>query len=357
MEQLPSNSWSLRSLLLVYLSVCVAAFDSWPSLNYYSFSGDGDSKTLSGRGSHECNFNPNDPSTVKEVDRFHDIGIIAGKHTNGVCYPWGSNSDADFLVEKGTLSYGGGTAHDAYKIHPAEIGATDYTASKPTLVFKFDAGFETSYSIYKVVEAENPGEASVLTLVDEISPVTADHYVLTSAIAPMNDGGVTTFYAVVPSNTDFSIWPPPSDGSTTRKATIFDEEDVALYAELFEEDGITPFDAATDYDSGPSSWTQKYGLRKHFTKVTKDNGGTDGVVWQDQSDDKIFVTWENSSGHSSVELPTPGDHYLAAAASNNDGHIIYITVSSYSNLHYFPLTTCSTVHLASYSSTILHFSM
>jgi len=326
-EQLSSSA--LCTLIVTcLLSVCSASFDSWPGLNHYTFTETGESKTLSGRGSTECNFDPDDPSTVSSGDQFQNIGIIAGIYSaNGICYPYSGNSDADFLVEKGTLSSDGdGMGYDAYKIHPAQIGSTIFTASKPTLVFKFDAGFEASYNIYQVDEGENPGEAAVLTLLEEISPVTTDHFVLTSVIAPMNDGGVTTIYAVVPSSVDVSIWPSPPDGTTTRKATVFDTTDLALYAELFEEDDSSPFDASTGFNVGPSSWQYRYAIRKFFTKVTKDNGATDGVVWQDQSDDKIYVTWETSSGHSTIELPTPNNHYLVAATSKPNGNMVYITM-------------------------------
>lgn len=335
MNRTQLSSTALRTVLLTCLSVCTAAvsssFDSWPGLNYYAFIDSGDSKTLSGRGSTECNFDPSDPSTVASGDQFHNIGIIAGKYNGGACYPWSGNSDANFLVEKGTLSAGDGNSYDAYKIHPAQIGATSFTASKPTLVFKFDAGFEAKYNIYEVVEAENAGEAAILTKVDEVTPDTVDHFVLTSVIGPMNGGGVTTIYAVVPSSVDVSIWPSAPDGSTTRKATIFDTTDLALYAELFEEDGIDPFEAKTDFNKGPSHWEHRYGSQKYFTKVTKDNGATDGVVWQDQTSEKIYVTWETSSGHTTINLARSSGHILVAAASNSDGDIIYLTMKDTSN--------------------------
>ena len=74
---------------------------------------------------------------------------------------------------------------------------------------------------------------------------------------------------------------------------------------------------------GPQNFEYKYSTRKFFFPVFDD--GQEGVVWQDQSTLKIFLTWLSKDFLSvaNIELPTNGirEPLLEGAASNNKGEV------------------------------------
>ena len=210
---------------------------------------------------------------------------------------------------------------DAYKISPATVQANIFVASKGTLMFKLDP-IGSPYKIYKVTEASSPDGSAVLEELDEIVAV-EDQFVM-SSVEVFSITGPTIFVAI-PSDDNISMWPDPPTGSTTKKATVFKTKKVSLFAERFDTEGV-PFNPSSGFNHGPESHYHKYGFRKMFFRVKRATG-EEGVVWQDQDNKNMYVTWVTSTGHSTIELQNPHSYALLAAAGNSVGEIVYILVS------------------------------
>ena len=196
-------------------------------------------------------------------------------------------------------------------------------------MFKFSVPLKDSYSILKFTGSQ-PLLPEVIDTIDSGS-IDGENFVRTEA----DVSGLTesTMFLAVGSDEILSVWPEANDGTTTQKATIFEidgayEKRLGLYAQLFDISPATPFLPASGWDGGPATNKHKYSFQKTFTRVLKPSGD-DGVIWQDFSDWKIYVTWFLKSGHETIELPNPGDNYLVAAAGDGglNGEIIYMTVS------------------------------
>ena len=200
-------------------------------------------------------------------------------------------------------------------------------------MFKFSEPLEESYSILKFTDSQPlvPGSFEVMDIIDSGS-IDGENFVRTQ----VDIYGLTesTIFLAVASDDIPTIWPEAEDGvTTTQKATIFEvegayEKSLGLYAQLFDISPATPFLPASGWNNGPEKHDHKYSFRKTFTRVLKPSG-EDGVVWQDFSDSKIYVTWFSDSGHETIKLPNPGDNTLVAAAGDGglNGEIIYMTVS------------------------------
>ena len=90
-----------------------------------------------------------------------------------------------------------------------------------------------------------------------------------------------------------------------------------------------PFDPTENFAVGPSNWQYRYGTRKRFFAVF--DNGREGVVWQDETTFKVFLTWfaaDLTSIDSQKELATGGvaKPVLEAAVGNGQGLIAFILV-------------------------------
>ena len=245
---------------------------------------------------------------------------------NKKCWKDSRYCNSEYDVERGEINNGSGGTFDAYKIFPAAVKATQFTASHTHLMFKVSSPTFSKYTAFEYKEGVNGGPASFIEL-EEFTAVDGE-YVTTDVRVSQLSG--PKIYFVTPSNAKPSIYPDPPAGTTTQFAHIFtktlnSDTQAALYAQLFDVSPKAPFKPSSGWNEGPDKHNHKYGFRRTFTRVVKMGGSMEGVVWQDQSDWKIYVTWFTSTGHDNVELPNPGSHYLVATAGDEEvsGHIIY----------------------------------
>jgi len=304
--------------------------NQWPSMNDFTFSlvNPPVSTMLDGCSTTECNLE--NGASVPTDQQLGDLAMFSGKYSaTGTCFPWAPNCSSGYLVKKGEIDNGSGLNNiPAYIVHPPTNPATIFTASKSALMFKFSSPLAQSYDIIKY----DPN-GGVFSHMDTITPTNADTFYQTTA--EVWDLTASAIYFAVDSTNTPSIWPDAIAGTTTRKATVFTLNtqgvQLSLKAQLFRVSPSLPFDPESGWNQGPDTHNHKYGFRKVFTRVVQSAGAGDGVIWQDQSTWKIFLTWFIPSGHNTIELQNQGsDHLLICAASDGgtNGDIIYLTVSA-----------------------------
>lgn len=89
----------------------------------------------------------------------------------------------------------------------------------------------------------------------------------------------------------------------------------------------TPFDTATGFNEGPAAWANIYGQTRRFFPLVA--AGQPQVVWQDAGDnDRIYLTALGTDLREAktVELPNAAREKLAAATSDGQGAIFYLTI-------------------------------
>jgi len=310
------------------LPLCNAQYSD---LNVYSFILTGDTMTLDGCDTTACSLE--EGGDVSETDQFGNLAMYAdrqGGNPSNSCWPDGRYCTSQYLVEKGEIDDGSGNIIEAFTINQPSESATQFVASKTQLMFKVISPTSESYTVFQYVAGKNGGPASFI----ELEEFTAKDGVFVSTDIAVNSLLEAKTYFIAPSDNKPSIYPNPPQGTTTQKVHIFTEvlnsdTQVALYADLLDVSPKSPFQPSVDWDEGPNNHNHKYGFRRTFTRALKEGGLEEGVVWQDQNDWKIYVTWIMDDGHNTIELPNPAEHYLVAAASDGgvNGQIIYMTVS------------------------------
>ena len=118
----------------------------------------------------------------------------------------------------------------------------------------------------------------------------------------------------------------PDAGAWAQAETVSDTP-VGLVAQVRHEVPGRPFDTVLDYQSGPASWENRYGQHRQLFPVR--HGDEPGVVWQDQGDGTVRVTWlsdADPAAHRTLPLRTPEDMLLGAAASDDEGQLYVLVV-------------------------------
>lgn len=319
--------WLFAHAALLKLSH--AQVGDYASLNFYSHALTTESFTIDGCDTTQCTLEQG--QNVSDTDQFGNLAMYADRQNGvGSCWPDSRYCSSQYLVEKGQINDGSGNVIEAFTVHPPTVIATQFVASQSKLMFKINSPTFETYTIYQFFDGVNGKPATFL----EVEEFTAeDGAFVTTDIAVSGLSEKKTYFAV-PSNSKPSIYPDPPSGTTTQKIHMFteilsDDTQAVLLAEMFDVSPESPFQPSQDWNEGPNQHNHKYGFRRTFTRVLMAGGMTEGVVWQDQNDWKIYVTWIETTGHDTIELPNPDGHYLVAAASDGgkNGEIIYITVS------------------------------
>ena len=307
--------------LAVLLSAAVRLQTTdWPDLYTFSFSAASTpaTKTLTGVASSQCT------GTIAEADRVASVGIATMRQggQDGSCYTNAAYANSGYVVETGTVTSTHATplTFEAYRIGAAQNAATSFKAGGSALYFQFPD--EGSFNVFKMSGSLIPEivvSSIVVTNTAEFVDTNVDISGATSAAV----------YFVVPAATRVSAW---HLSAGVERARLFVSGGVALYAERFDvtKTGATPFDAALDWNHGPSAHSHKYGTYKRFFRVINANDG-EGVVWQDVTTGKVFLTWLD--GSPMAELPNPGAAFLAAAASDGGakGEVVYVLAAGGGN--------------------------
>ena len=88
------------------------------------------------------------------------------------------------------------------------------------------------------------------------------------------------------------------------------------------------FDTVTNYTAGPADYADLKSNPRDFFLVQNGSAGL-GVVWQDQVNFSVYLTWFGSNllSNSTVTLSNPQGQGLACAAGDNNGNVYYVTVA------------------------------
>jgi len=255
---------------------------------------------------------------MKAEDQIGDLALVAMDFGGQGCYTNGSYNHNDYLVERGSVT-GGGGSFPAYRIQEPSHKASSFLASRHAIYYRFPA--VADYSVYRFADGTfskaadlpaasiNPGG---FTLVTAANPITVSE-IIGSAI-----------YVFVPSATRLSVFTqlaPGVEGATLGATPL---GNLLKYRYSVTD---TPFDTASGYSVGPGEWNSRYAFNRQFFPL-ENGAGNIGVLWQDEADLSIQITWFGADLQSpvTIPLPNPRNEELAAATGDGAGNAYYLTI-------------------------------
>ena len=268
-----------------------------PSLLTYSLEKKGNPVDASGTKNLECN----DVSSFKEDAP--GLALALDKQQNQ-CWRWGNHHHSDFTIQQGVVG-----SHRAYHISGPKTMAKRHRVSHNTIWLSFDK--KGSYKVYTMGKHGDVHEQGNITAPE------ANTFVKTPVVADADKTIV-----VVAASTRFSAWHRFGFGADG--ATLWQDSHFKVTVRRWDLPAGQPFDPSKDFQLGPADYSYTYGDRKYFFPVS--NNGTEGVVWQDQTTLKVYLTWLKPDflGISNIELPTHDipEPILDAAAGNGKGEVV-----------------------------------
>jgi hypothetical protein len=289
---------------------------SLPDLVTYHFTA-AQSKVLPGGSA-----SPGSPcnGTIGTADQIENFALAAVFYQNG-CYTDGRYNHNDYPVDRGTVSAsGGGPGFAAYRIHEPRKKATQFLASKHAVYYRFPT--VEDYTVYSFAG----GSLSKVADVPAAAIVTTTGFIPVTAAAPITvsetAGSVT--YVFAPSTARVSSFTPLGPGVEGARVASTPLGDVLKYRYAV---AGTPFDSALDFSAGPGTHANIYSDRRRFFLVRRGNAGP-GVVWQDQADLSLKLTWFGADRRSpvTVTLANPQAQGLAGATGDDAGNVFCLTV-------------------------------
>jgi hypothetical protein len=285
-----------------------------PGLISYRFSAS-ESKLIPG-SSDACS------GVIAAADQLGALALVAQPYSNGFCYNWPAYAHSDYLVERGTISAGAGLPEwPAYRIHEPRNKATSFLASRHALYYRFPT--REDYTVYSF-------QGGLFTAVATVpaAQTNPSSFVPVPAANPLSVSGVLGHmtYVAVPSSTRLSAYTELAPGVEGARIDATPFGDILRYRYRVEG---APFDTANDYTAGPGTWQNRYSDKRRFF-LLKDSSGGPGVVWQDQQDLSIHLTWFGVDlvSPSTVHLANPNLQQLAAATGDGAGNVYFLTVES-----------------------------
>ena len=257
--------------------------------------------------------------TIFATDQIQNLALVALFY-QVACFTDGRYNHNNYTVERGTVSAtGGGGNFPAYRIHEPQNKATQFLASEHAIYYRFPT--IENYTVYSFAGgslskvADVPASAIVNTTT--FIPVTAANPISVSNVI----GSIT--YVFVPSATPVSSFTPLGPGVEGARVATTPFGDVLKYRYTV---AGTPFDTATDFAAGPDSFANTYSNTRHFFLVR--NGSAIGVVWQNQADSSLKLTWFGADRKTptTVALANPQTQGLACATGDDAGNVYYLTV-------------------------------
>ena len=282
-------------------------------LQYFSFTNNGDRVDVPGNVNKECDgvstFVPEAPGIALALDRY-----------NGeTCWTDGRYNHMGWSIQPGLV-----TSFRAYQISGPNTEAINFEASKNTIWLSFDAA-----GLYTVYLLTSEGD---IQKVENITSPASGTFVKTTLLAKNKP---TLF--VVPAATRVSQWELLAPGA--EGAIVFEDLNFKMTTRRWDVSAGQPYDPSVSFQRGPDYWSYRYGTRKYFFPVS--NNGREGVVWQDQTTLKIFLTWLSTDllSVSTIELPANGiaSPLLEGAAGNDKGEVILCARNMYSCFDHFLL--------------------
>ncbi len=331
----PAGGWEkfrrLFWLIFIIGPVGLNQAQTVPDLINYSFTV-AETKTLPGTSSAPgapCN------GTIAPADQVQDLAIVALPN-RGDCWTDGRYNGSNFKVDRGTLSGAGGSPLAAYRVYAPANKPTQFLVSRAGLYYRFPT--VDNYTVYTFA-------GGALTRVANVPaaaiPNTTDFVQVTNASGPITFNDITdsAIYVVAPSATRLSVYTFLATGVEGGRIASSPLGDVLKYRYTVEG---TPFDTTTSFSSGPGDWGNTYSDTRRFFPVR--NGDALGVVWQNQADASLKLTWFGADRRSptTVGLANPRNEGLACATGDDTGNVYYLTVQTGSGVPTTSRTTTLT---------------
>lgn len=260
--------------------------------------------SVSGRDNTECKAQTLFTSAIE------GLALAVDKQQNN-CWTDAQYSNGDFTVQVGTVG-----AYSGWSVSGPATKATKFAASSNTIWLKFSTA--ATKNVY-VFDGKKFALRGTLTTV-------ANEYVKTNLVADKAQIIVAVDAGVV-----VSEWPQLAGG--IEAGIVFENANFKIEGYRYDLSANgQPFDpmnqtANLAFSTGPASGSYRYGTYKRFFSVT--NGNIEGVVWQDATTYKVFVTWFAADllSTTTTVLPFPGAKpVLEAAAGDGKGSIAYMLV-------------------------------
>ena len=276
---------------LTLFGLCVSCASALSPLKPFSFASEGKAVRATGTVNQECTT----ASTFKS-----DAPYVALALTNSSDICWSASAN-NFTVQPG-------------KVGPFKA----FQVSGPEPKFPFYAiwlSFDQKGS-YKIYQLDDTGSLKELA---DVESQEAYKFVDTKLYAEEKRTLV-----VAPASVRVSQWPQLEDG--VEGATVWQDSTFKITAHRWDVSVGQPYDPSVSFQKGPSDEGYNYGTSKYFFAVANNN--SEGVVWQDTTTSKIFLTWlsDDLLRASHIELATNGisDPILAAAVGNGKGEVLCV---------------------------------
>ena len=310
----------MQSMSFSFICLCFSCASALSPLTPFTFHAKGSPVSLAG----DANCEARGASSFKESAP--GIALAVNKK-QGHCWMGGGYNYRDFTIQPGLAG-----PYRAYQISAPKTKPHKFAASDNTIWLSFDK--PGKYKVYVLTTLlagkESPNHGGV----EEMATITATAantfvkvpgetkrgvYMGDITVGVLADKFKTVI--VAPASTRVSMW--PKLGTGVEGAIFYQDSNFKITARRWDLSVGQPFNPAKEYQLGPANFPR---IRKFFFPV--DNNGKEGVVWQDQTTRKIFLSWLTTdfSKVSHVELstdkaiiPTP---ILAAAAGNGKGEVL-----------------------------------
>jgi len=187
------------------------------------------SGTVNGCLTSQCKLE-DDPSDVKAVDIFGDLGVYAGRQGAG------DYCSSEYLIEKGTFKDDSDNECTAYKVHPPASKAKSFEASRTFLMFKFFDNLNLTHSLIEY-KPSTFGKPAYFSILEEINPTVAGQYERTqesinSLTEPKIFCVVSNEHAFANSNISFV------DGCSTSQCDLENDPNIVEYVDRFRDVGV-----------------------------------------------------------------------------------------------------------------------
>ena len=223
-------------------------------------------------------------------------------------------------MTRGEIITDDGERFPAYQIGEPGSRASEFLGSKHIVTYRFPQ--KQDYAVYSFADSQLrkihsvPASAVVggggYTEIPELNA---------SAI----EGQVT--YVFLPEGMGVDGFTPV--GAGVEAASLINLEGIQVTSFRYDVEATVP-DTTSGFPFGPATHENVYGQTRQY-EIVRDEHGRIGAVWQDYSSWVYWVSWfdDDLTSFRTIELPrVRHDEQLAAATSDHDGNIYYLSIQA-----------------------------
>lgn len=283
-----------------------------PALVTYSFTS-AETKVLPGLSTKDVK-KQGCTGTLEDKDTIGRLVIVSLPDNIG-CWTDGRFNHNDFKVEQGQLVDSNGKEFEAYKVHPPAKIASKFPASPFAIYYQFPT--KEDYTVYIF-----DGQVFKKVLEVAAAQIILDKYTALEKVT-ISDNKTPLTYVFTPSTQPLKAYAELAPGVEGAQLAQNAFGTLAKYRYTV---AGTPFDTMLDYPFGPAKWENIYSQTRQFFPVQL--ATQVGVIWQDKLAQTLQLTKLSADLRSqqTVTLPNPRNEILAAATSDNQTTLYYLTL-------------------------------